>query len=77
MQASAFGLVCVCRLQLHGYVKVKTDEILNLHNTISKMKQELEAQKQQNSADEIKKEYSLQTSSQNVLICGTVGPLPV
>ncbi len=64
-----------CRAELQAYTKAKTDEILNLNNSISRLKTELEDCEAESYAQESKKDYSLQVASQKTLEYGQVGLL--
>eukprot|EP00891_Asterochloris_glomerata_P002546 jgi/Astpho2/2546/e_gw1.00048.126.1_t len=63
------------RAELQAYTKAKTDEILNLNNSISRLKTELEDCEAESYAQESKKDYSLQVASQKTLEYGQVGLL--
>lgn len=60
----------VCRSDLQAYTKTKTDEIVNLNNTISRLKKQLETYEAESYAQETKKDYSLQVASQKTLEYG-------
>ena len=60
----------VCRSDLQAYTKTKTDEIVNLNNTISRLKKQLETYEADSYAQETKKDYSLQVASQKTLEYG-------
>ena len=62
--------VVVCRADLQAYTKTKTDEIVNLNNTISRLKKQLETYEAESYAQETKKDYSLQVASQKTLEYG-------
>ena len=61
------------RSELQAYTKTKTDEIVNLNNTISRLKKQLETYEAESYAQETKKDYSLQVASQKTLEYGQVG----
>ena len=61
-----------CRSELQAYTKTKTDEIVNLNNTISRLKKQLETYEAESYAQETKKDYSLQVASQKTLEYGQV-----
>lgn len=63
----------LCRSELQAYTKTKTDEIVNLNNTISRLKKQLETYEAESYAQETKKDYSLQVASQKTLEYGQVG----
>ena len=65
--------VGLSRSELQGYTKTKTDEIVNLNNTISRLKKQLETYEAESYAQETKKDYSLQVASQKTLEYGQVG----
>lgn len=54
------------------YTKMKTDEIVNRNNTISRLKKQLENCEAESYAQETKKDYSLQVASQKTLEYGQV-----
>lgn len=60
----------MCRSDLQAYTKTKTDEIVNLNNTISRLKKQLETYEAESYAQETKKDYSLQVASQKTLEYG-------
>ncbi|DBB07814.1 TPA: hypothetical protein ACH3X3_009224 [Trebouxia sp. C0006] len=60
------------RSELQAYTKTKTDEIVNLNNTISRLKKQLETYEAESYAQETKKDYSLQVASQKTLEYGQV-----
>ena len=60
------------RSDLQAYTKMKTDEIVNLNNTISRLKKQLETYEAESYAQETKKDYSLQVASQKTLEYGQV-----
>lgn len=62
----------LCRSELQAYTKTKTDEIVNLNNTISRLKKQLETYEAESYAQETKKDYSLQVASQKTLEYGQV-----
>ena len=62
----------MCRSELQVYTKMKTDEIVNLNNTISRLKKQLENYEAESYAQETKKDYSLQVASQKTLEYGQV-----
>ena len=62
----------MCRSELQVYTKMKTDEIVNLNNTISRLKKQLETYEAESYAQETKKDYSLQVASQKTLEYGQV-----
>ncbi len=66
-------LLCMSRSELQAYTKTKTDEIVNLNNTISRLKKQLETYEAESYAQETKKDYSLQVASQKTLEYGQVG----
>ena len=74
-QAIAVASTVPCRAELQAYTKAKTDEILNLNNSISRLKTELEDCEAESYAQESKKDYSLQVASQKTLEYGQVGLL--
>lgn len=65
----------ICRSELQVYTKMKTDEIVNLNNTISRLKKQLENYEAESYAQETKKDYSLQVASQKTLEYGQVSYL--
>ncbi len=60
------------RAELQAYVKSNTDENLNLNNTISGKKKQLEELEQETYTLEAKKNYALQVASQRTLEYGQV-----
>ena len=74
-RASRPDSTIICRAELQAYTKAKTDEILNLNNSISRLKTELEDCEAESYAQESKKDYSLQVASQKTLEYGQVGLL--
>ncbi|MEW5313954.1 MAG: hypothetical protein WDW38_005484 [Sanguina aurantia] len=60
------------RAELQVYAKQKTDEILNLNNSIARMKKELEGYEGEALLQESKKDSSLQVASQKTLEYGQV-----
>ncbi len=66
-------LLGMSRSELQAYTKTKTDEIVNLNNTISRLKKQLETYEAESYAQETKKDYSLQVASQKTLEYGQVG----
>lgn len=62
----------MCRSELQVYTKMKSDEIVNLNNTISRLKKQLENYEAESYAQETKKDYSLQVASQKTLEYGQV-----
>lgn len=75
LQAHTQHHVVVCRADLQAYTKTKTDEIVNLNNTISRLKKELETYEAESYAQETKKDYSLQVASQKTLEYGQASSL--
>ena len=68
----SWGQSLSCRAELQAYTKTKTDEIVNLNNTISRLKKQLETYEAESYAQETKKDYSLQVASQKTLEYGQV-----
>lgn len=60
------------RAELTLYVKQKTDEILNLNNSVARLKKELEGYEGEALVQEAKKDSSLQVASQKTLEYGQV-----
>eukprot|EP00241_Pyramimonas_parkeae_P007189 CAMPEP_0114260016 /NCGR_PEP_ID=MMETSP0058-20121206/20221_1 /TAXON_ID=36894 /ORGANISM="Pyramimonas parkeae, CCMP726" /LENGTH=304 /DNA_ID=CAMNT_0001375141 /DNA_START=316 /DNA_END=1230 /DNA_ORIENTATION=+ len=60
------------RAELQVYVKIKTDEILNLNNTISRLKKDLESRETQATIYLQEKDHALTTASQRTLEHGQV-----
>lgn len=58
--ARSEGQLIFDRSELQAYTKTKTDEILNLNNTISRLKKELESYELEAYAQESKKDYIMQ-----------------
>lgn len=60
------------REDLQRYTKMKTDEILNLNNKISRLKKDLEGRERNVLNEASKRDYALQTASQKTLEHGQV-----
>lgn len=60
------------RAELQAYTKMKTDEILNLNNSISRLKKELESRERDAIVMQSNMDYMLQVTSQKTLENGQV-----
>mmetsp|Transcript_41925 Transcript_41925/g.50804 ORF Transcript_41925/g.50804 Transcript_41925/m.50804 type:complete len:312 (-) Transcript_41925:960-1895(-) len=60
------------RAALQAYTKMKTDEILNLNNSISRLKKELESRERDSLVTQSNRDYNAQITSQKTLENGQV-----